>query len=395
MTCMTCRDGKMTRTWTRQWRAPLRLVRGGAHRIRDSDPAPHSTLRIQNMATQLEALTSFAAESAAQLANIPLNTEALFLGLPHWQFRRRPAHSASPDTVTFDGEILADIITNLPNLSHVRAPPVVLRSTVLPVFPSSAPTSVLYVIQQTWPMVQPGIADNVHIGRRQVAIPARRLIDQVSPPPFHPTSEIRVVKVVSVPVGSVTVESFRAHVAPDVFREVVIDIAYSDPAEAASVGCMLGHIGRSVNDLSIRWGNPENMQHVEAEHLSHSLRIECCPGLSALAMSLALVPGLPDAGRKQWAANVHLLESSNATALRHFELCIFVPEIDILDQVKQIRWQLVRHALARFAHLRTVTVVLKGPDEMLCDEVWQEIELRLRALGSMGVVLGRGRFSKL
>lgn len=120
-----------------------------------------------------------------------------------------------------------------------------------------------------------------------------------------------------------------------------------------------------------------------------------CPGLSSLALSLAFVSGRPNASWKQWAANMHLLNSSSATALRHFELCIFVPEVDILDQVKQIRWRLLRDALARFSHLHTVTIVLKGPDQLLCDEVWQETELHLRALGARGVALRRGSFSKL
>ena len=206
--------------------------------------------------------TRFTVERAAQLANIPPSTAVLVLGRPQG---RRPAHSVPPNTFTLDGEKLADTITSLPNLTRVDASSIDLRTTVLPPFPSFAPTSVIYIVAQTWPTAQLDITENVLNGRRHAAIPAARIADQASPPPSRANSQVRVVKVIPAPVSGGRAERLPAHVDSNIFREVVVDITSYSPAETASVGCMLGLIGQTVNDLSIRWGNPDSLERVEGK----------------------------------------------------------------------------------------------------------------------------------
>lgn len=85
--------------------------------------------------------------------------------------------------------------------------------------------------------------------------------------------------------------------------------------------------------------------------------------------------------------NMALLGNVHKSTVRRVQLCISVQEEsisgDIMGQVKQTPWRHLDTALGRFPNLEELSIVIKGRDELGCNEIWQEVEFPLRHLGGI------------
>lgn len=207
----------------------------------------------------------------------------IVFGLP----KTRRAHSTTP-TLRIECETLANIISSIGAPVVVALQDVHLTVDILPHIPAAADANYVVLLRPKPSLPVVDEDKDPFPEKMQLALPHNLFLSSVTAvaPGTHQKTDVRVVQACTIPLTPANIGDQQWLVLlgeTAAFREAIVDVRSGHSISA--VGELLMMLGSHVEDLSIRWGNPQDM--LAADSKSNCAR-NVCPSNSPRSSQLTL-----------------------------------------------------------------------------------------------------------
>lgn len=201
------------------------------------------------------------------LVDTPINERGgvhkIVLGLP----KMRRAHGTTP-TLKIGCETLANIISTAGTPVVVDLQDVQLTVDILPHIPAAADANYVVRLRSRPSLPFVNEDEDPFPEQMQLALPHNLFLSSVTTvsPDTHQQTSVRIVQACTIPLTPPNTGNLQQLVVLEetaAFREIIIDVRSG--RSIVAIGELLIVLGSYVQDLSIRWGNPQDMLAVDSK----------------------------------------------------------------------------------------------------------------------------------